>query len=101
MSEWPSIRYRDFYDLPRAVVVEWEGVMYLLDSLFDHDLDDYEPFYVIYRVPNDLRDRIDEISWTDLGHRSERVGVVPTADVEFDATRRKRINPAVFEGLTC
>ena len=44
---------------------------------------------------DELRGRIDEISWTDLGHRSERVGVIPTAEVEFDATRRQRINPAV------
>ncbi len=99
MSEWPAIRYRDFYDLPRAVVVEWEGVLYLLDSLFDHDLDDYEPFYVIYRIPDELAERIDEISWTDLGHRSQRLGVVATDDVEFDESRRRRINPAVFEGL--
>jgi len=100
VSEWPPIRYRDFYDLPRAVVVEWNDVLYLLDSLFDTELDDYEPFYVIYRIPAELRGRIDEISWTDLGHRSERVGVVPMAEVEFDKSRRQRINPAVFEGLS-
>jgi len=99
-SDWPAIRYRDFYDVPRAVVVEWQGSLYLFDCLFDHDVDDYEPAYVVSRVPNELRDRIDEVSWTDLGHRSEHVGVVPTADVEFDATYRRRINPAVFDRLT-
>ena len=35
MAGWIPIRYRDFYDVPRAVVVEFRGKLYLFDSLFD------------------------------------------------------------------
>ena len=98
-GEWLPIRYRDFYDVPRAVVVEHEGRLYLFDCLFDYDLDDYEDDYTIYLIPEDLRDVIDTMSWTDLGHRSEKVGVVATAFVEFDETKRKAISDQVFERL--
>lgn len=91
MSGWLPIRYRDFYDLPRAIVVEFQGTMYLLDCLFDIELDDYESTYKVYRVPEDLRLRIDRISWTDLGHRSELVGQIAATDIEFDATKRRAV----------
>jgi hypothetical protein len=94
--DWPRIRYRDFYDVPRAVVVEWAGSLYLFDCPFDDDLDGYGSSYIVYRIPALMRDRIDEISWTDLVHIGDRLGVVPTAEVEFDETRRGSMNPAVF-----
>ncbi len=96
---WPSIRYRDFYDIPRAVVVEWSGILYLLDCTYDTDIDDYEPIYTVHRLPEELRTRIDEISWTGLGHLGQRVGSVKTSDVEFDPTRRRSVNPSVFDRL--
>lgn len=99
-DSWLRMRYRDFYDIPRAVVVEWEGTLYLFDCLFDHDLDDYESTYTVYRLPDELRENIDQMTWTDLGHRGERVGSVRTRDVEFDASRRESINPTIFERLS-
>lgn len=98
--DWPHIRYRDFYDIPRAVVVEWEGVLYLFDCQYDPDTDDYEPIYSVYKLPEELRDGLDEISWTDLGHRGQRVTSVRTADVEFDPSRRRSLNPAIFGWLS-
>ena len=95
-EQWLPIRYRDVYDVPRAMVVEHEGRLYLFDCLFDYDVDDYEDDYTIYLIPDDLRDDIDTMSWTDLGHRSERVGVVATALVEFDETKRNAINARIF-----
>lgn len=95
---WLPIRYRDFYDVPRAVVVEFRGDLYLFDCLFDHDADDYEPSYSVYRLPPEIGD-IDAISWTDLGHRGERIGSVDVPGVEFDTTRREALNAGVFEEL--
>ena len=98
-NDWPAIRYRDFYDVPRAVVVEWKGTIYLFDSLFDHERDDYQPRYSVYRLPRELSERIASISWTDLGHHGELIGSVEVAHVEFDVTRRRTLNPEVFRVL--
>jgi hypothetical protein len=93
------MRYRDFYDIPRAIVVEWHGRLYLFDCLYDYDADDYESAYTVYRLPDDIRAQLDEMSWTDLGHRGEKVGSIETAHVEFDKTKRKGLDPAVFDQL--
>ena len=65
--------------------IPWGHNRVLLDRLDDRDLREWE--------------RIDEISWTDLGHRSELIGEVLTSAVQFDHTRRESMNPSVFERL--
>ncbi|MEO7836178.1 MAG: hypothetical protein ABIS21_00885, partial [Acidimicrobiales bacterium] len=87
------------YDIPRAIVVEWHGQLYLFDCLYDHDFDDFECDYAVYRLPGELREELDQVSWTDLGHRGERVGAVATTSVGFDATRRETLNAAIFDQL--
>jgi hypothetical protein len=100
MSErWLPIRYRDFYDIPRAFVVEHEGILLFFDCAFDRELDDYGAAFAVYQVREGLRERIDLISWTDLGNESERVGTVPTAAVVFDPTKRKAIRADVLDLL--
>jgi len=98
-SDWPAIRYRDFYDIPRAVVVEWRDRLYLFDCLYDYDVDDYDSRFAVFLLPDELKERIDEISWTDLDHLGIRVGSVAVSEVEFDETRRRSLNPAVFDQL--
>jgi hypothetical protein len=34
-AAWIPFRYRDFHDVPRAVVAEYEGDLYLFDCPFD------------------------------------------------------------------
>jgi len=98
-AQWVNIRYRDFYDIPRAVVVEWKGYTYLLDCVYNDDIDDYDSEYRVYELPDELRDQLDSMSWTDLGHRGEQVGTVATASVEFDSTKRRALNTEIFEQL--
>lgn len=98
-ESWLPIRYRDFYDIPRAFVVEYAGELLLFDCLFSQELDDYEENYTVYRIHDDLRNRIDAISWTDLGRRSIRTGVIPTDAVEFDPTKRQAIKASVLRLL--
>jgi hypothetical protein len=93
------IRYRDFYDVPRAIVVELDGALYLFDCRFDPELDDYEGQYIVYRLPEDLSDDLERMSWTDLDHRGQRVGAVDVSAVEFDPTRRSSIDARVFDLL--
>jgi len=95
---WVKIRYRDFYDIPRAIVVERRNHLYLFDCLYSYEIDDYDPDYSVYELPDELRDQLDAgMSWTDLGHRGKRLGSVATASVEFDSTKRRALNAAIFE----
>ena len=64
---------------------------------FSEALDDYGDDYTVYRVSDELRERIDLISWTDLGNQLEAIAVVPTTAVTFDATKRRAISAEVFE----
>lgn len=96
---WLPIRYRDFYDIPRAVVTDRCGRLYLFDCLFDHSRDDYEEKYEVYLLPEDLRDRLDGMSWTDLRHQGEFIGSVSTNSVEFDQTRRHAIRDTIFREI--
>jgi hypothetical protein len=99
-TTWVNIRYRDFYDIPRAIVVEWHNHLYLFDCLYNHDVDDYDPDYSVYELPDEFRDKLDVgMSWTDLGHRGTRIGSVATASVEFDSTKRRVLNAAIFTQL--
>jgi hypothetical protein len=55
--------------------------------------------YTVYKISEGLRDRIEEISWTDLSNQSERIGVIPTSAVEFDESRRGAIKADVLDCL--
>jgi len=98
-STWLPIRYRDFYDIPRAVVVEWRGDTFLLDCLFDQDSSEYEPTYSVYRLPRELEARLEGASWTDLGHRGTLLTQIKTSEVIFDPSKRKAIDESVMLGL--
>jgi len=97
---WLPIRYyRDFYDIPRAFVVEHVGQHVLFDCPFNDALDGYGDEYTIYRISDEMRERIDQVSWTNLGNQLQLLGVVPTTAVRFDATKRLEISAEVFERL--
>jgi len=98
-SSYLPIRYREFYDIPRVFIVDWNGAIYLFESPFDNDRDEYQPNYSAYRLGEDLRERFDDVSWTDLAILGEPLGSVDTGLVEFDPTRRELVNASVFEHL--
>ena len=96
MSGWLPITYRDFYDIPHAIVVEFDGGLYFLDSPFDDAIDDYRPEFTVYRLPSELRTQLAMMSWVDLQHHGEAIGAVPTDDVQFDKTKRQAINSDIL-----
>lgn len=99
MSEWLPIRYRDFYDIPRAIVVQNHGRTYLMISRFDDELDEYAADYAIYELPADVAVGIDDMSWVDLELRGAIVGVIPTSSVQFDSTRRAELDSGALDGI--
>jgi hypothetical protein len=89
---WLPIRYRDFYDIPRAFVVEQAGELLFFDCPFSETLSDYPENYTVYRLNPELKDRLDTMSWADLASQSECRGLIPTKSVRFDATKRAMID---------
>src|SRR5206468_7743506 len=96
---WATIRYRDFYDVPRIFITALDGEQYLFDCPFDDELDDYSDRYRVYQLPAILEDDL-EGSWEHLAERAvSMLGAVPVSEVQFDPTKRQRINTAVIEAL--
>lgn len=86
------IVYREFYDLPRAVVVEIDGASFFLDCAFDSAIDEYPDRYRVYQIDVGLAEATSIKDWTNLQSRGEFIGQVPVDDVEFDPTGRSGIS---------
>lgn len=96
---WATIRYREFYDITRIFVTAINGKQYLFDCPFDDELDDYPGSYRVYELPAIPEDDLQD-SWERLPERAiALLGIVPVAKVQFDDTKRKRINTAALEEL--
>lgn len=88
MEEWTAFEYREFYDYPRALLVEHEGVRYLLDCRFDDLADEYPSEYQICRLADD---DLPIVSWHELGDGAQSLGSLTISPQLFDSTRRKKI----------
>jgi hypothetical protein len=95
-GSWLPIEYRDFYDVPRMIVVERRGQLYLFDAPFDDAADDYADHYAVYRLPESAREEVGSNSWVGLAAAGQRVGDVAVSEVELDETKRRLINDNVF-----
>jgi hypothetical protein len=97
MARWSPIVYRDFYDVPRAIVAVDERGTYFLNCPFDETRDEYPDHYDVYLMPplgaDDLKG-----SWASLEERCiRRLGSLPVARVSFDGTRRQAIDLDVLD----
>jgi len=70
----PNILYRDFYDVPRMILLEIGSSWVSLDSPVVAALDDYEDRYQVYVMPE-----------------GQEIGAVRVSELVFDATRRRLI----------
>lgn len=78
------IEYRDFYDMPRAMLVQDDaGRRFFFDCPFDEEADEYPDVFVVYLVS--------EPAWPASipGPDWERVGSVACRDLRMDPTRRQ------------
>jgi hypothetical protein len=97
---WASIRYRDFWDVPRIFLVAYQGELYLFDCAFDEELEDFLDTYQVYVLP-DIAEAQLAGSWEELPEKALRyVGAVPITEVRFDATKRQSIDTAILDRLT-
>ncbi|HEY2852439.1 MAG TPA: hypothetical protein VGJ18_06305 [Gemmatimonadaceae bacterium] len=99
-ADWLSIVYRDFYDVPRAFIVERNAELYFFDCPFSDELDDYPQAFNIYRLPEESREGLDTQSWAGLQARGEFVGTIPIKLVEFDNSKRESIRSSTFANIS-
>lgn len=84
------IEYRDFHDVPRLIAVRSEDErVWIFDSKFDGDLDEYESFYRVYSVDLDAAPGLGDIEEYLKGRYSAQRAEVRVSQVDFDVTRRK------------
>ena len=99
MSQQAPIQYRDFYDIPRMFIVDFNGFQFLFDASFDDSIDDYPDQYSVSLLPN-LTHKELAGSWEHIGERPLRqLGRVPTSAVHFDPTKRKSIDTDLLKHL--
>lgn len=95
-NQWSPIRYREFWDFPRAFVVEHSGELFLLDCLFDDVRDDYDENFTVFKIRDEYREKVDQPSWENLSHYADRMGSVAARVVKFDETKRQAVDVEVF-----
>lgn len=99
MEEWASIKYRDFYDVPRIFLRQAGDRLLLFDCRFNEERDQYEEAYKVFLMPK-LPDEETPGSWEHLSAKAESLlGEVRTSDVEFDPTRRKQVKLEVLNKI--
>src|SRR5205809_581953 len=96
MKRWTSIKYREFYDIPRIFLAEVGGRVFLFDCPFNDGKDEYEGTYKVYLMP-ELDERDLAGSWQTLPAKAARLlGEIPTSEIEFDSTSRQQVNIEVL-----
>lgn len=94
-----EFEYRDFWDVPRLLFCNLDGVQLLLDSAFDETTDEYAAEYKVYIMPPELA-REEAESWADPSLPGpEYVGTIPVGAIEFDETKRKELEAGPLEQL--
>ena len=93
-NEWLAIvTYRDFYDVPRLILATDERArLWIFESKFDDELDDYSSDYVIYFAGwEDEAAQSAFARYADTGVPPDGgASNVPVKLVEFDQTRRHK-----------
>jgi hypothetical protein len=87
--DWmPILEYRDYYDLPRLILLSADSRFVLLDCPFDELADESAADYAVYVLAADPRDAPD---WRSRPKVGRILGHVPVASITFDPTRRQAI----------
>ena len=99
MPKWTPFSYREFYDVPRAIVASHGERTYFFDCPFDEQRDDYGTDYDVYLMPS-LSDSELSGSWESLRERAvRRLGRVSVSSVRFDKSHRREIDLEILEQI--
>lgn len=99
MNHKARFAYREFYDVPRMMILTHRGLKLLLDCKFDESLDEYPTAYKVYILPKEIDEHALR-SWEALpGKATNYLGDIPAEQVIFDASKRVEIDTGVIDGL--
>ncbi|MGE5183665.1 MAG: hypothetical protein ACM31C_16450 [Acidobacteriota bacterium] len=90
MGRWVDFVYREFYDVPRSIIVKLPDGLLLLECRFLEDADAYADHYDAFLLPPEV-----DLSgsWTDLSRWATRaLGSIAVEHVELDETRRRSLD---------
>ena len=92
-DSWSKIEYyRDFYDVPRIFLLDYDDRYLLFDCCFDSNADEYSTSYEVFVLPK-LSEQELSGNWDKLYQKaSSRLGKVIVSQVEFDPTHRRLVN---------
>jgi hypothetical protein len=94
-----SFEYRGFYDVPQGIVASYQGRRFLLERLFDEEVDEYQDFYSAYDISHLIGARGDDL-WNNLsGGERKFICTIPVKKVQFDHSKRSAIHSSVFQTL--
>jgi hypothetical protein len=104
MSNTVPFTYREFYDIPRAILLTHRGRWLYMTCPFDEEVDEYAPTYNVYELPAAVARKLTSeppaetvSSWIDIERFGVFMGVVPTAEITFDSTRRRNLDPTPLD----
>lgn len=93
------IKYFSFWDVPRTFAFEQAGMVYVLTSEFDDDLDEYPDDYEVFIVSG-IANLSVVSDWKIIEPMPKtRVGKVPVAAVQFDESRRKFVESSFLDRI--
>lgn len=96
---WLSIIYGDFYDIPRAFVVNYREKSYFFDCVFSDAIDGYPDEFIVFELTKRFAFDVEALPWNELRVKGTCVGSVSVEDVVFDASRRRAIREDTFDSL--
>ena len=53
MAQWIGFEYREFFDVPRSIVLSLDDHLVLLESAFSDEESEYSTDYQLYLLPSD------------------------------------------------
>jgi hypothetical protein len=93
------ITYREFYDVPRMLIVTHRGLKLLLDCKFDETLDEYPAAYQVYVLPQETDERAVG-SWEALPEKATKhLGEIPVEQIIFDSSKKAEIDTDAIDRL--
>lgn len=85
---WRVLDYREFYDVPRAILAANDEAVFLFHSPFDEARDEYVDRYDVYRLPESVVSAL-KGSWVGLEeHAIEKLPSIPVDALPFKFERR-------------
>jgi len=99
MNQMAKFSYRDFYDVPRMIVLNHNGRKILLDCKFDDVLEEYPPTYKVYILPQGINE-FGETSWESMPARAIKyVGEIEVKQLIFDHSKRAALDTGIIDEL--